>query len=64
MKITNLTSPQEQVIREDNETQVIEVLSLSKAIETLENYWKKESIKHMLDQGQKLHTPYATYYKP
>jgi hypothetical protein len=59
----SLSKPIYVIMREDNETKEIQVLSLLKAKETLKNYWKKESIEEMLDKGHQLHTPYATYSK-
>jgi hypothetical protein len=58
-----LSKPIYVIIREDKETKEIQILSLLKAKETLENYWKKESIEEMLNNGQELYTPYATYTK-
>ena len=51
------------VIRQDNETKEMEMLSLPRAIELLSSYWKVESIEEMLDKGQELFTPYATFSK-
>jgi hypothetical protein len=58
-----LSKPIYVIVREDNETKEIQILSLLKAKETLSNYWKKECIDEMLDKGQQLNTPYATYSK-
>jgi hypothetical protein len=58
-----LSKPIYVIVREDNETKEIQILSLLRAKETLGNYWKKECIDEMLDKGQQLHTPYATYSK-
>lgn len=58
-----LSKPIYVIVREDNETKETQILSLSRAKQTLSNYWKKECIDEMLDKGQQLHTPYATYSK-
>ena len=62
-KQKQLSKPIYIIVREDNETKEIQILSLLRAKETLSNYWKKECIDEMLDKGQQLHTPYATYSK-
>lgn len=64
-KITSkeLSKPIYVIVREDKETKELQILSLLRAKKTLSNYWKKESIEQMLDKGQELHTPYATYTK-
>jgi len=58
-----LSKPLYVILREDNETKEIQILSLSRAKELLSNYWKVEDIEKMLDKGQELFTPYATYSK-
>jgi len=58
-----LSKPIYVILRQDNETKETQILSLLEAKETLGNYWKKECIDEMLDKGQELHTPYATYSK-
>jgi hypothetical protein len=58
-----LSKPIYVIVREDNETKEIEILSLLRAKETLSNYWKSKDIEKMLDKGQELYTPYATYSK-
>lgn len=62
-KQKQLSKPIYIIVREDNETKETQILSLLRAKETLSNYWKKECIDEMLDKGQQLHTPYATYSK-
>ena len=58
-----LSKPLYVIIREDRETKEMQILSLADAKKTLSNYWKSKDIKKMLDKGQELHTPYATYSK-
>jgi len=58
-----LSKPIYVIVREDNETKEIEILSLLRAKETLSNYWKSKDIEKMLDKGQELYTSYATYSK-
>ena len=62
-KQKQLSKPIYIIVREDNETKETQILSLLRAKETLSNYLKKECIDEMLDKGQQLHTPYATYSK-
>ena len=58
-----LSKPIYVIVREDNQTKEIQILSLLRAKKTLSNYWKSKEIEKMLDKGQELHTPYATYSK-
>ena len=58
-----LSKPIYVIIREDKETKEMQILSLADAKKTLSNYWKSKDIEKMLDKGQELHTPYATYSK-
>lgn len=63
VKQKELSKPIYVIIREDKETKEMQILSLTDAKKTLSNYYVKESIVEMLDNGQELHTPYATYSK-
>ena len=58
-----LSQPLYVILREDNETKEVQILSLSRAKELLSNYWNVQDIEKMLDKGQELFTPYATYSK-
>ena len=58
-----LSNPIYFIIRKDNETKEMQILSFEDAKKTLSNYYVKESIVEMLDNEQELYTPYATYSK-
>ncbi|MFZ4103774.1 MAG: hypothetical protein ACOYKI_03495 [Sediminibacterium sp.] len=62
-QVTQKESSKPIIIREDKETKETQILSFADAKKTLSNYWKSKDIEKMLDKGQKLHTPYATYSK-
>lgn len=52
-----------KIIRTDKETGQAEIIDHYEAEEKLSSYWKKGHILPMLQEGQELFTPYATYKK-
>ena len=44
-----------------NETNEVSLISLEEAKQKLSGYWVVEKIEPMLEKGDVLHTPYATY---
>jgi hypothetical protein len=49
------------IMREDNITKDLEILSIERGIKVLSNFYKKDTIEQMFDNGEALLTPYASY---
>ena len=49
------------IMREDNITKDLEILSIEKGIKVLSNFYIKDEIEKMLENGEALTTPYASY---
>jgi len=66
-KMTNTQNKKEMakpiyvIMREDNITKDLEILSIEKGIKVLSNFYKKKEIAQMLENGEALPTPYASY---